>query len=559
MQVFPGSPGGVPSESTLRHLLAHDESGILRLVVAPPAQDAALHGALIADEGTASSYDGRIVLATGVRPDAAAAADAVRDAARKGAAAVVLGGTADPAEPARAAAGEMGTALLARATWATWDDVLELVRSVLVLNDASGQDSLAQSAAGGGLVMLTATVARACQASITVEDTQFRVLAHSATSADADGLRQSTILGGRVPEWRVAELRRSGLVRALWTSHDVIHRPAQGDDPERLVIAIRSGGEVLGSIWAAADGGQLSPDAPQVLRRAAEVAVPYLLQERLRGSVEPRRREHALRGLLTGEGDPRSQLWTLGLSADTACAVVVAERDRRAGPDAEYSLQALGAQASVLRSTAHTWRDGPALIVLLPVMSGNERDVAGFARELDSLAAATPGAPPVWTGAGPLVPTPLDAADSYAEALLVVRALRDREARGLRSHRPVPVGADVDGRPPVRYAGPGETAQTVAVLRVLDAVRPVWERHGGPVHDMIAADLAAGGELVRSLAAYLDEAGDIPRAAQRLVLHPNTLRYRLRRIRERFGVDLDDPDTLLIVTLAVRLAASPSA
>ncbi|NUT39841.1 MAG: helix-turn-helix domain-containing protein, partial [Thermoactinospora sp.] len=86
-----------------------------------------------------------------------------------------------------------------------------------------------------------------------------------------------------------------------------------------------------------------------------------------------------------------------------------------------------------------------------------------------------------------------------------------------------------------------------------DAVRPVWERGGGPVHDLVRSDLAAGGELVRSIAAYLDAAGDVATAARRLVLHPNTLRYRLRRARERHGVDLDDPDTRLLLTLAVRL------
>lgn len=46
-------------------------------------------------------------------------------------------------------------------------------------------------------------------------------------------------------------------------------------------------------------------------------------------------------------------------------------------------------------------------------------------------------------------------------------------------------------------------------------------------------------------------------AAKRLVLHPNTLRYRLRRARERFGVDLDDPDTRLMMSLVVRLVGRP--
>ncbi|MEK8145965.1 helix-turn-helix domain-containing protein [Streptomyces sp. M10(2022)] len=36
-------------------------------------------------------------------------------------------------------------------------------------------------------------------------------------------------------------------------------------------------------------------------------------------------------------------------------------------------------------------------------------------------------------------------------------------------------------------------------------------------------------------------------------MHPNTLRYRLRRVRERFGVDTDDPDTRLLLMIAVRL------
>ncbi|MGC5004336.1 helix-turn-helix domain-containing protein [Streptomyces sp. DT203] len=52
----------------------------------------------------------------------------------------------------------------------------------------------------------------------------------------------------------------------------------------------------------------------------------------------------------------------------------------------------------------------------------------------------------------------------------------------------------------------------------------------------------------------MDASGDGARAARRLVLPSHTLRYRLRRARERFGVDLDDPDTRLLITSAVRLS-----
>ncbi len=238
----------------------------------------------------------------------------------------------------------------------------------------------------------------------------------------------------------------------------------------------------------------------------------------------------------------------------------------------------LAVQAVSYRAGIRVLRDGGRVMALVPVRRGAERDVLALARELDTLAhslgGAAQGAGPVWVGAGPVVPSPLRAADSRADAELVVRVLRERAASA--AHEPAAgVGpasgggtgddrradgegwATGDGRGPRRYASAAELGAALDVQRVLDAVRPVWERGSGPVYDLVRADLAAGGELVRSLAAYLDASCDVGRAAKRLVLHPNTLRYRLRRVRDRYGVDLDDPDVRLMLTLAVRLATRP--
>ncbi|MYW67060.1 PucR family transcriptional regulator [Streptomyces sp. SID8379] len=534
-----------PQDATLRQVLAYDEDGVLRLVLAPSGSDVPVRGVVIGDEDATRPHQGHVVLGVGLTSDANAGAERVREVARRGASALVLrdDGEGSPAEEIVAAARETGLALLVRAGWADWADAVELLRSACAYAALGTGERLVGDIAGGGLAVLAAEVARHCGASITVEDTRFRVLAHSATGPDADPVRRSTILGGKVPDWRVAELRRAGLVRALWSARDVIHRAADGDDPERLIVAIRSGGEMLGSIWAAADGGSFAPEAPEALRRAAEVAVPYLLQHRLRVGSDRRREEHALRGLLAGEGDRSSHMWSLGLTPETPCAVLVAAQEDSAAPFPERTFQALALQSRAHRSAARCVRESHRLTVLLPVPDGQDRDAAWLARDLAALAAALPDAPRVWVGAGPVVASPLDAVSSAEEARLVVRALRERESRAA-------------GEPPARHAGAADVRQSVAVLRVLDAVRPLWERHGGPVHDMVAADLATGGELVRSLTAYLDAAGDVPRAARRLVLHPNTLRYRLKRVRERFGLDLDDPDTRLIVTLAMRLTTS---
>ncbi|MEV4328472.1 helix-turn-helix domain-containing protein, partial [Microbispora rosea] len=47
--------------------------------------------------------------------------------------------------------------------------------------------------------------------------------------------------------------------------------------------------------------------------------------------------------------------------------------------------------------------------------------------------------------------------------------------------------------------------------------------------------------LVESLRAYLASNGHWDAAAQRLGVHRHTLRYRMKRVSELLGRDLDDP------------------
>lgn len=62
-------------------------------------------------------------------------------------------------------------------------------------------------------------------------------------------------------------------------------------------------------------------------------------------------------------------------------------------------------------------------------------------------------------------------------------------------------------------------------------------------------------ELVHTLAVYLREHGNATRAAQALFVHRNTLAYRLERITEVLGANIDDPETRLALHLALKLHA----
>jgi DNA-binding PucR family transcriptional regulator len=88
------------------------------------------------------------------------------------------------------------------------------------------------------------------------------------------------------------------------------------------------------------------------------------------------------------------------------------------------------------------------------------------------------------------------------------------------------------------------------------------------LRDLLAADgLQATGSLARlldydrkhhaemlaTLRAWLDAFGDVNRAAATVHVHPNTFRYRMRRLTEISGIDLDDPDARFGAMLQLRL------
>ena len=58
---------------------------------------------------------------------------------------------------------------------------------------------------------------------------------------------------------------------------------------------------------------------------------------------------------------------------------------------------------------------------------------------------------------------------------------------------------------------------------------------------------------IATLRAYFDASGDMMKAAQLLFVHRNTLRYRLRKIQDISGLDLDNPDDRLVAEIQLRL------
>jgi hypothetical protein len=89
-----------------------------------------------------------------------------------------------------------------------------------------------------------------------------------------------------------------------------------------------------------------------------------------------------------------------------------------------------------------------------------------------------------------------------------------------------------------------------AVLAELAAARLT------PLDDETPASRA---RLTETLREWLAHHGDVAAVARHMHVHPQTVRYRLKRLRERFGADLDDPDARFELELALRGGGLPVA
>jgi hypothetical protein len=99
-------------------------------------------------------------------------------------------------------------------------------------------------------------------------------------------------------------------------------------------------------------------------------------------------------------------------------------------------------------------------------------------------------------------------------------------------------------------------AEDLLAERVLGGDARAAER----LRTVIYAPLAAAPtSLLATLDAYLEAGGALEPAARRLFVHPNTVRYRLRRITELTGRDPTEPRDLLILQTAVILGRLSSA
>ena len=285
---------------------------------------------------------------------------------------------------------------------------------------------------------------------------------------------------------------------------------------------------------AAKDAGGLSEFDRLTLHQAVTIVALELLRQRVAENTERRLAGDVLSDIVSGElagADLARRLEPFGTGGRVAALVLSPPRGRLT--PAESALGAALREEAVNGLVA---AHGPLVCALLPGLSDD--DGFALAQRVHARVVAEVGGP-IPAGMGRAVPAG-EARRTYHEARCAF------EARALAAHGTNGDSAEHAGVATFRDLG---SFQLLLSLQDNDALRLFCDSILGPIEN---GEGHYGGELMRSLEAFIEENGQWERAARRLYCHRHTLRYRIRKVEELTGRDLSSARDRIEFWLALR-------
>jgi PucR family transcriptional regulator, purine catabolism regulatory protein len=344
-------------------------------------------------------------------------------------------------------------------------------------------------------------------------------LQESAVTALSDELRERARAGGRRGYAPGGEL--SGRALAL-----PVPRTPQGNGP--------TGDGPAPQAWlvAAKDGGPLTEFDRLTLHQAVTVVALELLRRRVADDTERRLAGDVLSAMVSGELDGAElarRLQPFGLRDRAAVVVLTPPRPLKAATE--------DALARALRDEAPAGLAAGtgafSCVLVAPPRGGGDEELFALAERLRARVSSEIGTD-LAAGAGRMVPAG-ELRRAFHEARCAL------EARGLGASN-----GDAAGLATYRDLG---SFQLLLSLQDDEALRLFCDSILAPIEE---GEGAYGGELMRSLEAFIECNGQWERAARQLYCHRHTLRYRIRRVEELTGRSLDSARDRIDFWLALR-------
>lgn len=441
-----------------------------------------------------------------------------------------------PSEALVAAAVDAGTAVVAVDPRARWERLYRLVNHVF---DHHGDRSDPLHDSGADLFSLAQSIADRTHGMVSIEDQTSHVLAYSASNDEADELRRLSILGRAGPPEHLEWIGQWGIFDALRSSDEVVRvaeRPELGLRP-RLAVGIRQPSpdsrrapQFTGTIWVQQGSRPLAEDAEQILRGAAVLAARVMARLAAAPSTHTVQVQELL-GLRDIEMDT-AQLGALARElgiVDDGRAALIGFDTAVAAP---RLADVLALSASAFRADAQVAAHGTRVYVLFPsttriasVTSWIRGTITALHNELGLQ---------LWS----VIAAPVTGLAAVAPARVEVDRVLDSAKR-----HPGMLGA---------VTSLAEARTTV----LLDEMVTFLTGNDHLIDPRVQLLQDSDPALAETLGVYLDSFGDVAAAARSLHVHPNTVRYRVRRIEDILTTSLADPDVRLVLSLSLRALSS---
>jgi sugar diacid utilization regulator len=498
--------------------------------LAHPVSDVLMYDPM--DEWT--SIEDRIILAVGLSCGSPDFDQLLHRASNSNAAAVIVKAHGASLDQLRSAAVRHSLAVLVAPDNADWTRLVALAR-------ASVMGAAVDSVSGvrlGDLYAFANAAASITSGAASIVDPLGRVLGYSTLPGQPiDELRRVTTLS-------LQEIKPPAFdadFKIVYASGSAVLIPAADEEMARLALAVRAGGELLGSIWIIDPGDDKRQTALEALNRMAPLAGLHMLHARSASDFGERRNGDLIRTLMDDTAHASFAAAQLGLDAAQGLAVAAFSISRPESGSLESVrefhrlLHLVTTVCDIQFKTSHSALIGSVVYALLP--GGGTSPRAAHRRVAQEIAAYahTISAYPIIAAVGGIAPRLEDLPRSRAEALQTQQYLLHRHAAipGDRGGPAATAGLFEDHRVPLNLLKIGAFIEHSGLADLDDITR------------IQAHDADQQTDYLATLRAYLTSNGNISAMAARLHVHNNTVRYRVGRLAKDFDLDLEDPQQRL--------------
>ncbi|WP_442544304.1 PucR family transcriptional regulator [Arthrobacter sp. KN11-1C] len=479
-----------------------------------------------------ASIDGRIILAVGLKCGSPDFDQLLHRASNSNAAGVIVKAHGAPLEELRSAAIRHDLAVLIAPDAADWTRLVALAR-------ASVMGAAVDSVSGvrlGDLYAFANAAASITNGAASIVDPLGRILGYSTLPGQPiDELRRVTTLS-------LQEIKPPAFdvdFKTVYASGRAVLIPGIDEEMARLALAVRAGGELLGSIWIIDPGEDKREAALEALDRMAPLAGLHMLHARSASDFGERRNGDLIRTLMEDPGHAPFAAAQLGLESSGGLAVAAFSIVRPETGSLESVreihrlLHLVTTVCNVQFNASHSALIDSVVYALLPSDGATSRAI--HRRVVHEIGAYghTISSYPIIAAVGGIAARVEELPGSRSEAVQTLQYLLHQQSTKPDPAGSPSVGLFEDYRIPLNLLKVGAFISESGFAELDDIAK------------IQAYDAEQQTDYLDTLRAYMASNGSISAMAASLHVHNNTVRYRISRLAKDFGLDLDDPQKRL--------------